>query len=63
MKLAREVKGNKKGFYKYIGSKSKGKDHVGPLVKGAGDLVTGDMRKDKVLKDFFSSVFTGKACP
>lgn len=63
VKLAREVKGNKKGFYKYIGSKRKGKEHVGPLLEGAGDLMTGDMRKDKVLKGFFSSAFTGKACP
>ena len=63
MKLAREVKGNKKGFYNYIGSKRRGKEHVSPLLKGAGDLMTRDIRKDKVLSGFFASVFPGKACP
>lgn len=35
---------------------------MGPLLKGAGDLMTRDMRKDKVLNAFFASVFIGEAC-
>jgi len=33
---------------------------VDPLRKETGDLVTLDMEKAKVFKDFFASVFTGK---
>jgi len=33
---------------------------VGPLQKETGDLVTWNMEKTEILKDFFASVFTGK---
>ena len=33
---------------------------MGPLWKETGDLVTWDMEKAEVLKDFFASVFTSK---
>jgi len=33
---------------------------VGPLWKETGDLVTQDMEKAEVLKDFFASVFNSK---
>jgi len=58
--LARDIKGNKKSFYRYIGDKRKAKDNVGSLWKETGDLVTWDMEKAEVLNDFFASVFTGK---
>ncbi|KAK4807097.1 hypothetical protein QYF61_018438 [Mycteria americana] len=45
LNLARDVKGNKKGFYKYIGDKRKARENVGPLLNEAGDLVTQDMEK------------------
>lgn len=38
--LVRDVRGNKKGFYRYINSKRKVRGYVGPLLNGAGELVT-----------------------
>ncbi|KAK4811992.1 hypothetical protein QYF61_022988 [Mycteria americana] len=43
--LARDVKDNKKGFFKYIGDKRKARENVGLLLNKAGDLVTQDMEK------------------
>jgi len=40
LKLARDVKNNKKGFFKYISSKRKTRDNVGPLLNEVGVLVT-----------------------
>ncbi|GAB0175757.1 mitochondrial enolase superfamily member 1 [Grus japonensis] len=60
LNLARDVKGNKKSFYRYVSDKRKTKENVGPLQKEMGDLVTWDMEKAEVLNDFFASVFTGK---
>ncbi|KAK4821892.1 hypothetical protein QYF61_004408 [Mycteria americana] len=58
--LERDVKGNKKSFYRYVGDKRKTRENVGPLQKETGDLVTQDMEQAEVLNDFFASVFTGK---
>lgn len=63
MKLAREVKGNRKRFYNCIGGKRKHKVDVGALLKGAGDLMHRDMREDNILNGFFVSALAGKACP
>ena len=60
LNLARDVKGNKKSFYRYIGDKRKTRKNVDPLRKETGDLVTRDMEKAEVLNDFFASVFTSK---
>ncbi|GAB0183519.1 mitochondrial enolase superfamily member 1 [Grus japonensis] len=62
LNLARDVKGNKKSFYRYISDKRKTRENVGPLRNEMGDLVTQDMEKGEVLNDFFASVFTSK-CP
>ena len=43
LKLARDVKNNKKGFFNYISSKRKTRDNVGPLLHEAGVLVTEDV--------------------
>lgn len=51
-------KGNKKGFYKYLKSKRKTEENVGPLLNGAGKLGTNNMAK--VLNAFFASVFASK---
>ncbi|KFW11307.1 hypothetical protein N327_10870, partial [Fulmarus glacialis] len=59
LNLARDVKGNKKRFHRYIGDNRKTRENVGPLRNEMGDLVTQDMEKAEVLKDFFASVFTG----
>ena len=53
LNLARDIKGNKKSFYRYVGDKRKTRENVGPLCKEMGDLVTLDMEKAEVLNDFF----------
>ncbi|GAB0208082.1 mitochondrial enolase superfamily member 1 [Grus japonensis] len=58
--LARDIKGNKKSFYRYVSDKRKTRENVGPLWNDTGNLVTQDMEKAEVLNDFFASVFTGK---
>ncbi|GAB0191850.1 mitochondrial enolase superfamily member 1 [Grus japonensis] len=58
--LARDVKDNKKSFYRYVSEKRRMRENVGPFQNEMGDLVTQDMEKAEVLNDFFASVFTGK---
>ncbi|GAB0178330.1 mitochondrial enolase superfamily member 1 [Grus japonensis] len=58
--LARDVKDNKKSFYRYVSEKRRTRENVGPLWNEAGELVTQDMEKAEVLNDYFASVFTGK---
>ncbi|GAB0189774.1 mitochondrial enolase superfamily member 1 [Grus japonensis] len=58
--LARDVKDNKKSFYRYISDKRRTRENVGPLRNETGDHITRDMEKAEVLNDFFASVFTGK---
>ncbi|KFV97213.1 hypothetical protein N327_03267, partial [Fulmarus glacialis] len=58
LNLARDIKGNKKSFYRYMADKRKTRENVGPLWNKMGDLVTQDMEKVEVLNDFFASVFT-----
>ncbi|GAB0199271.1 mitochondrial enolase superfamily member 1 [Grus japonensis] len=58
--LARDVKDNKRSFYRYVSDKRRMRENVGPLRNETGDLVTQDMEKAEVLNDFFASVFTGK---
>jgi len=60
LNMARDIKGNKKSFYRYVSHKRKTRENEGPLWKETGDLVTRDMEKAEVLNDFFASVFTGK---
>jgi len=60
LNLARDVKGNKKAFYRYVSDRRKTRENVGPLRKEAGDLVTQDVEKGEVLSDFFASVFNSK---
>ena len=55
LSLARDVKDNKKGFYKYTGDKRKPKENVGPLLK-----VTQCIEKAEVQNAFFTSVFTSR---
>ncbi|GAB0204405.1 mitochondrial enolase superfamily member 1 [Grus japonensis] len=58
--LARDVKDNKKSFYSYVSDKRRTRENVGPLRNETGDLVTQDMEKAEVFKDFFALVFMGK---
>jgi len=61
LNLARNVKDNKKAFFKYISSKRKARDNVGPLLNEAGVLVTEDADKAELLNAFYASLFTTKA--
>lgn len=54
MNLARNVKGNRKGFHEHLRSK----EHVGLLLNRAGDMVTKD--EAEVRNTFFASVFSTK---
>ncbi|GAB0204307.1 mitochondrial enolase superfamily member 1 [Grus japonensis] len=58
--LARDVKDNKKSFYRYVSGKRSTRKNVGPLWNEMHELVTQDMEKAEVLNDLFASVFTGK---
>ncbi|KAK4810525.1 hypothetical protein QYF61_004488 [Mycteria americana] len=60
LNFARDVKGNKKGFYEYIGDKRKTRENVVPLLNEMGHLVLQDMEKAEVQNAFFASVFTSK---
>ena len=57
LKLTRDVKNNKKGFFNYISSKWKTRDNVGPLLNESGVLVMEDSEKAELLNVFFASVF------
>ncbi|KAK4825248.1 hypothetical protein QYF61_025647 [Mycteria americana] len=57
LKLARDTKGSKKGFYEYISGKGKTRENVDPLLNGARAMVTQHVKKARVLNAFFASVF------
>ncbi|GAB0206764.1 mitochondrial enolase superfamily member 1 [Grus japonensis] len=63
LKLARDVKDNKKGFFKYISSKRKTRENVDPLLNEVSALVMEDTEKAELLNAFFVSVFTAKVDP
>jgi len=63
LNLTRDVKDNKKGFFKYISSKRKTRDNVGLLLNEAGVLVMEDAEKAELMNAFFASVFSAKADP
>ncbi|GAB0209615.1 hypothetical protein GRJ2_003427200 [Grus japonensis] len=63
LNLARDVKDNKEGFFKYISSKRKTRENVGPLLNEVGALVMEDTEKAELLNAFFASVLTAKAGP
>ena len=61
LNLARDIKDNKKGFFKYIDSIWKTRDNVGPLLNEVGALVMEDTEKAELLNAFFTSAFAPKA--
>ncbi|GAB0190611.1 mitochondrial enolase superfamily member 1 [Grus japonensis] len=60
LNLARDIKGNKKSFYRYVSDKMRTRENVGLPRNEISDLVTQDMEKAEVLNDYFATVFTGK---
>lgn len=60
LKQPTEVKNNKNHFSKFLSSKRKAKMNVGPLLSGAGSLMTSD--EAEIFTAAFASIFTGKAC-
>jgi len=60
LNLVRDVKGNKKAFYRYVSDRRQTRENVGPLWKEAGDLVTQDVEKAEMLNDCFASIFNSK---
>jgi len=60
LKLARDVKGNRKGFYK---CKRETRENMGPLLKRAGYQMTNHTEAAKVLSAFFASDVTDKTGP
>ncbi|PKU45830.1 rna-directed dna polymerase from mobile element jockey-like [Limosa lapponica baueri] len=63
LKLARDVKVNKKGFFNYIGGKRTTRENVGPLLNEMGAMVLEDTEKAKLLNAFFASVFSAQTSP
>jgi len=63
LKVARDVKNNKKGFFNYISSKRKARDNMGPLLNEVGVLVVENAEMAELLNAFFASVFSSKAGP
>jgi len=54
--LARDVKDNKKSFSRYISSKRKARENVGPLLNEVGALMMEDTEKAELLNTFFAQV-------
>ena len=59
LNLVRDVKNNKKTFYRYIGQKRQAEMGIPSLVNLKGELASMDEEKAEVLNEFFASVFTG----
>lgn len=59
LNLARDVKSNKKGFYRYIDRRRQAQESVFPLINEMRELASSDMEKAEVLSKCFASAFTG----
>ena len=60
LNLAKDVKGNKKALCRNVSERRQTRENVGSLRTEAGDLVTPDVEKAEVLKDYFASVLNSK---
>jgi len=63
LNLAKEIKDNKKGFFKYVNSKRKTRENMGPLLNEGVVLISGGAKEMEMLNSFFTSVFTAKIPP
>ena len=59
LNLVRDVKINKKWFYRYIGQKRQAKNSSPPLINEKRELGSTDVEKAEVLSGFFALIFTG----
>jgi len=57
-KLAADIKGNPKLLFRYVRSKTKSKERVGPLKDLAGNILDDDSSMCKTLNTYFASVIT-----
>lgn len=60
LNLVREMKDNMKGLFKYVNSKRKMRENVGPLLNKVSALVTGDAEEVDMMNTYLASVFTSK---
>lgn len=56
LNLARDIKGNKNGFYRYIGDKRKTRGNVGLLLNGAEDMEKAEVRNAILDSDFCETI-------
>jgi len=63
LNLTRDVKNDKKEFYRYMGRRRQTKESVPPLINENRELVYSDMEKAEVLNKCFASVFMGDQAP
>lgn len=56
LNLVRDMKGRKRSFSRYINSKRKMRENVGPLLNGERALMTKDMEMADVQNAFLASV-------
>lgn len=53
LNLVRDVKNNRKGFYRYSGQKKQAKESIHPLISEKGQPVITNMDRAEVLKGYF----------
>lgn len=53
LNLAKDIKDNKNGFFKYMNSKRRTKDSVALLLNEVGALVSRDVENVEILNTFF----------
>lgn len=58
MKIASEIRGNPKQFWKYTKSKVSSSQSMADLVDVQGNVINDDPSKAELLNDYFASVFT-----
>ena len=63
LNLARDVKNNRKEFYRYIGRSRQTKESVPPVIDEDGKVASSNMEKSEVLNKRFASVFMGGQVP
>lgn len=63
LNLAKDLKINKKFFFKYTSRKRNSRQNVGPLQNEVGVLMTEDTEEVELLNVTFASGFNAKASP